>query len=222
MLPFIVLVISALLLKVIGVAGVDLLNSWTWCLRGGLAVMFLLAASAHWGKLRADLIAMVPSAFQRPDLIVSATGVLEILGAVGLLIPAIAPVAAACLAMLLISLFSANIRAAREGLMFRGAGFTEFQRSMFRAGHAHAGVLTILALVAMVFTDQAGLSAPIGWAVRIGFAAAPVLVGAGFFGAAIGNGRTQPGGLIALLWIGVFVLGGCLIVLGTGLIRARG
>ena len=62
-------------------------------------------------------------------------------------------------------------------------GFTEFQRSMFRAGHAHAGVLTILALVALIFTDQAGLSALIGWAVRIGFAAAPVLVGAGFFGA---------------------------------------
>ena len=104
----------------------------------------------------------------------------------------------------------------------KNAGLTEFQRSMFRAGHAHAGVLTILALVALVFTDQAGLSAPIGWAVRIGFAAAPVLVSAGFFGAAMGNGRTQPGGLIALLWIGVFVLGGCLIVLGIGLIRARG
>ena len=102
------------------------------------------------------------------------------------------------------------------------AGLTEFQRSMFRAGHAHAGVLTILALVALVFIDQAGLSAPIGWAVRIAFAAAPVLVSAGFFGAAIGNGRSQPGGLIALLWIGVFVLGGCLIVLGIGLIRARG
>jgi hypothetical protein len=103
----------------------------------------------------------------------------------------------------------------------KDAGFTEFQRSMFRAGHAHAGVLTILALVALVFTDQAGLSTPLGWALRIGFAAAPVLVSAGFFGAAIGNGRTQPGGLIALLWIGVFVLGGCLIVLGIGLIRAR-
>ena len=102
------------------------------------------------------------------------------------------------------------------------AEFTEFQRSMFRAGHAHAGVLTILALVALLFTDQAGMSPSIGWAVRIGFAAAPVLVGAGFFGAAIGNGRTQPGGLIALLWIGVFVLGGCVLVLGIGLIRARG
>ena len=120
MIPFIVLVISTLLLKVFGVAGVDLLNSWTWCLRGGLAVMFLFTASAHWGKRRGDLVAMVPSAFPRPELIVSATGVLEILGAVGLLIPAIAPVAAACLAILLISLFPANIRAAREGLTIGG------------------------------------------------------------------------------------------------------
>jgi hypothetical protein len=99
---------------------------------------------------------------------------------------------------------------------------TEFQRSMFRAGHAHAGVLVILALVAQVFTDQARLSAPVAWAVRIGFVAAPILVSSGFFAAAIGNGRTRPGGLIGLLWIGVFVLGGSLIVLGTGLIRARG
>jgi hypothetical protein len=100
--------------------------------------------------------------------------------------------------------------------------FTEFQRSMFRAGHAHAGVLVILALVALLFTDQAGLAAPIGWAVRIGFAAAPVLISAGFFGAAIGQGRTRPGGLIGLLWIGVFVLGASVITLGIGLIRSRG
>ena len=120
MTPFIILVMSTLLLKVIGVAGVDLLNSWIWCLRGGLALMFVVTASAHWGSQRRDLVAMVPGAFPRPDLIVSATGVLEILGAVGLLIPAIAPVAAACLAMLLISLFAANIRAAREGLTIGG------------------------------------------------------------------------------------------------------
>ena len=101
------------------------------------------------------------------------------------------------------------------------AGFTEFQRSMFRAGHAHAGVLTILALVALLFTDQAGLSAPIGWAVRIGFAAAPVLVSAGF---RCGDGQRKdpPGGLIGLLWIGVFVLGASVIALGTGLLRPRG
>jgi uncharacterized membrane protein len=120
MLPFIVLVFATLLLRAIGAVGVDLFTDWTWCLRGGLALMFLLTASAHWGKRRADLIAMVPRAFPRPDLMVSATGVFEILGAVGLLIPAIAPVAAACLAMLLIALFPANIRAARQGLTIGG------------------------------------------------------------------------------------------------------
>ena len=100
--------------------------------------------------------------------------------------------------------------------------FTDFQRSMFRAGHAHAGVLVILALVSLLFTEQTKLSTPIGWAVRIGFAAAPILVSAGFFGAALGEGRTRPSGLIALLWIGVFVLGGSLVTLGIALIRARG
>jgi uncharacterized membrane protein len=112
MFPFIVLVIATLLFRAIGAAGVALLTNWTWCVRGGLVVMFFLTASAHWGKRRADLVAMVPRTFRRPDLMVSVTGVLEILGAVGLLIPAIAPVAAACLAMLLITLFPANIRAA--------------------------------------------------------------------------------------------------------------
>jgi uncharacterized membrane protein len=120
MIPFIVLVIATLLLRIIGAAGVDLLNSWTWCLRGGLALMFLFTASAHWGKRRGDLVAMVPSAFPRPDLMVTATGILEILGAVGLLIPVVAPVASAGLALLLISLFPANVRAAREGLTIGG------------------------------------------------------------------------------------------------------
>ena len=119
-LPLIVLVIATLLLRVIGAVGVGLLNSWTWCLRGGLALMFLFTASAHWGKRRGDLTAMVPRVFPRPDLMVSATGVFEILGAAGLLIPAVAPSAAACLAMLLIALFPANIRAAREGLTIGG------------------------------------------------------------------------------------------------------
>jgi uncharacterized membrane protein YphA (DoxX/SURF4 family) len=98
MLPFFVLLVSTLVLMAIGIAGVSPFDSWTWCLRSGLALMFLLTASAHWGKRRSDLIAMVPGVFPRPDLMVSATGVLEILGGLGLLIPAVAPISAACLA----------------------------------------------------------------------------------------------------------------------------
>jgi uncharacterized membrane protein len=98
--------------------------------------MFLLTASAHWGKRRRDLIAMVPRVFSRPDLMVSATGVCEILGGLGLLIPAVAPVAAACLALLLIGLFPANIRAAREHLTIFGRPAT---------------VLSLRALLQLVF-----------------------------------------------------------------------
>jgi len=97
--------------------------------------------------------------------------------------------------------------------------FTEFQRSMFRAGHAHAGVLVILALVAQIFMDQARLPETLGWAVRIGFVLAALLVSGGFFGGALG--KNQPGGLIALLWIGVVILAFSVISLGIGLLLAR-
>jgi uncharacterized membrane protein len=120
MFPFFVLLVSTLLLRVIGMTGMSPFDRWIWCLRCGLALMFLFTASAHWGTRRGDLIAMVPRVFPRPDLMVSATGVFEILGGLGLLLPAVAPIAAAFLAWLLIGLFPANIRAAREQLTIAG------------------------------------------------------------------------------------------------------
>jgi uncharacterized membrane protein len=110
---------------IIGAAGVAMFGSWAVCLRGGLAAMFLLTASAHWGKRRPDLIRMVPTAFPRPDLMVTATGVLEILGAIGLLLPPTARAAASCLAALLIAMFPANVRAARHHLTIAGQSATE-------------------------------------------------------------------------------------------------
>ena len=120
MVPFLVLVIATLVLRTAGAVGVGLLNNWIVCLRAGLAMMFVLTASAHWGRRRRDLILMVPRTFPRRDLIVTITGVLELAGAVGLLIPPIAPIAAACLAALLIAIFPANARAARERLAIGG------------------------------------------------------------------------------------------------------
>jgi uncharacterized membrane protein len=63
---------------------------------------------------------MVPPIFPRPDLLVTVTGVLEISGAIGLLIPSTARAAGICLALLLIALFPANIHAAREKLTIAG------------------------------------------------------------------------------------------------------
>ena len=124
MLVFAVLVGATLVLRGIGALGIAPLERWSPCLRGGLFVMFLLTASAHWGKRRPDLIRMVPQIFPRPDLMVTITGVLELLGAVGLLIPATARVAAVCLALLLIALFPANVSAARQKLTIGGTPAT--------------------------------------------------------------------------------------------------
>jgi uncharacterized membrane protein len=124
MIPFFVLVAATLILRALGVFRVTLFESWAACLRGGLAAMFLLTASAHWGKRRPDLIRMVPAAFPRPDLIVTITGLLEIAGAVGLLLPSTATAAAVCLALLLIAMFPANVRAARQHLAIAGTPAT--------------------------------------------------------------------------------------------------
>jgi uncharacterized membrane protein len=120
MAPLIALTTSFALFAALGLAGVPLLAGWLAPLRFALSVMFLLTASAHWGKRRPDLVRMVPPAFPRPDLLVTATGLLELAGAVGLLLRSTASYAAAGLTLLLVAMFPANIHAARAGLTIGG------------------------------------------------------------------------------------------------------
>jgi uncharacterized membrane protein len=120
MAPAIVLLVSFVVLRCLGFAGVAALNNWDTPLRAALCGMFLVTASAHWGRGRSDLIRMVPAAFPSPGTIVSITGVLEILGAAGLMIPSTARPAALCLAVLLAAMFPANVHAARERLTILG------------------------------------------------------------------------------------------------------
>lgn len=120
MIPLFVLLISFAVLRGAGFLGVTALNEVNLPLRISLSLMFAVTASAHWGKGRADLIKMVPPMFPRPAMLVSVTGVLEIVGALGLLAPITARWAAICLAILLVALFPANVRAARERLTILG------------------------------------------------------------------------------------------------------
>ena len=116
MLPFLVLIAATITVRTMGAAGVRALDTWPKSLRLDLFVMFAVTASAHWGKRRPDLIAMVPTVFRRADLMVTITGILEIVGAAGLLLPVTAPIAAVCLIVLLIVIFPANVRASRQHL----------------------------------------------------------------------------------------------------------
>src|SRR6478609_11653387 len=83
---------------------------------------------------------------------------------------------------------------------------TDFQKSMFRAGHAHAGVLVILSLIAEILTDYSSLNLLFTWIVRIGFPLAAILVSGGFFASASGEGLTAPNRYIWMLYKGVIVL----------------
>src|ERR1700760_1316187 len=114
MAPLIALLIGSMVARLVGRLGVDYLDSWGKAIAVGLAAMFVLPGVAHFAPpLRGNLIAIVPPRLPAPGLLVSFTGVLELLGAVGLLIPATRIAAGVCLLLLMVAMFPANIYAAR-------------------------------------------------------------------------------------------------------------
>jgi hypothetical protein len=62
-----------------------------------------------------------------------------------------------------------------------GIALTPLQTALYRAGHAHAGVLVVLSLVVQVLLDQARLPPGLSWAARVAAPLAAILVSAGFF-----------------------------------------
>lgn len=115
MAPLITLVFATLAARFAGWLGWDYATGWPAAAAVGLAAMFVLTGVAHFVQpLRGDMIAIVPPPLPAPGLLVSVTGVLELLGAVGLLLPATRVSAAVCLFALMLVMFPANVYAARN------------------------------------------------------------------------------------------------------------
>ena len=114
--PLIVLVVVTAILYGLGRVGVRPLRRWPVPLRGGLAAMFVLTGVSHFVGMRAELISYVPPILPEPALLITITGVLELAGAAGLLLRRTAPLAAGCLAALMIVMFPANLYAALAGI----------------------------------------------------------------------------------------------------------
>jgi RsiW-degrading membrane proteinase PrsW (M82 family) len=93
------------------------------------------------------------------------------------------------------------------------------RRHLFRAGHAHAGVWIIFALVAMLYVDQANLSDLTKMIVRICFGAAPILMPLGFFLSIVPSRAERPNKVITLVYLGGLLLGIGAVTLGIGLLR---
>jgi hypothetical protein len=94
------------------------------------------------------------------------------------------------------------------------------RQNLFRAGHAHAGVLVILSLVCQVLADAAQLPEALIWFVRIGVPSSAILIPMGFFFSVAPPSATKPNGAINLVYIGALILAVSVVVLGAGLIRA--
>jgi uncharacterized membrane protein len=120
MLVLIVLLAAWLVFRAAGAAGVHVLASWQHSALYPLAVRFVFTATAHFNKMKHDLAKMIPWSFPRPLLIVYITGVLEVLGAAGLLLPQSRRLAGVCLIALLVGMFIANVNAAQRGVTLRG------------------------------------------------------------------------------------------------------
>jgi uncharacterized membrane protein len=114
--PLIVMPAAAVVGRLIAATGLWLAaDSWSGALRVGLAAMFVFTAVSHFNpRTRPDLVRMVPVSLPAP------AGVLEFVGAVGLMVPPMTTAAAYALMALLVAMLPANIHAAREGLIVAG------------------------------------------------------------------------------------------------------
>lgn len=122
MAPLVVMIVGLLGFRLMGELGMLTAgDSWTGALRYALAAMFLFTGASHFApRTRPDLVRMVPPALPGPGLLVTITGVLEIAGAIGLLLPPFVNLAALLLGFLLMAMFPANIYAAQQSLTIGG------------------------------------------------------------------------------------------------------
>ena len=95
---------------------------------------------------------------------------------------------------------------------------TDFQAAFARAGHGHAGVLVILALVCQILADAAAIEGPLELLARNGITAAAVLMPAGFFFSSAGRGTTEPNRFILLVYAGAALLAVGVASLGFALL----
>lgn len=124
MIVLVVLIAATLLARLVGLVGVDFVDSWPAATRVGLAAMLLLTASAHFTSMRHELVKMVPPGVPRPMGMIYFTGVCEVAGAIGLLIPALRVAAGWSLIVFFIAVLPANIYAARSGQTLGGKPVT--------------------------------------------------------------------------------------------------
>ncbi|MEO8414918.1 MAG: hypothetical protein ABI472_14720, partial [Ginsengibacter sp.] len=95
------------------------------------------------------------------------------------------------------------------------------RQDLFRAGHAHAGILLILSLISLLYVDEANLSKRWKHVVTIFIPSSAILLPAAFFFSVLTPDATKPNEIINLAYAGASLLIIGLLVLGVGLLRKK-
>ena len=95
----------------------------------------------------------------------------------------------------------------------------ELRQDLWRARHAHAGVLLVLSLITLRYVDEAARPAGLRTFVRHSIPAAAVLLPVAFFLSVLSPRATEPNAMIYLAYVGAISLAAGLLVLGIGLVR---
>jgi hypothetical protein len=108
-------------------------------------------------------------------------------------------------------------------LLINDPGYRDnaLRQDLWRAGHAHAGVLLVLSLIALRYVDEATLSPRARAFARHAFPVSAILLPAGFFLSVLTPQATQPNPLIFLAYLGAAVLTAAMLVLGVDLVHRR-
>jgi hypothetical protein len=107
-------------------------------------------------------------------------------------------------------------------LINKGSGYMDnpLRQNLFRAGHAHAGVIVILSLVCQILADAAVLPDWLTWCVRIAIPLAAILIPAGFFFSVLPPNASEAGPAVNLIYLGALSLALGVMTLGIGLLRS--
>jgi hypothetical protein len=95
------------------------------------------------------------------------------------------------------------------------------RQNLWRAGHAHAGVLLIFSLIALRYVDEANLSETLKQVVRRTIPSSAILLPVAFFLSVLTPDATKPNDLIYLAYVGAVVLAAGVLILGVGLIKKK-
>jgi uncharacterized membrane protein len=115
-----ILVLSCLIFRGLGFAGIPALANWQASARDALSLMLVFTGISHFTFMKEDFVRMIPPSIPWPRAMVYFTGICEIAGAVGLLLPEFRRAAAYALIAFFLTVLPANIHAARAGVYLRG------------------------------------------------------------------------------------------------------